>query len=96
MKSMQNSQVPITSFALNKMMKKLKLQVLCRYVKEVDVPSTAVVVSTTVEHTVQSMSAVASHGECSPREVSRQTRSVRKCLEITANNFVTVSLQVET
>ncbi|GFY77440.1 uncharacterized protein TNIN_338801 [Trichonephila inaurata madagascariensis] len=36
-------------------------------------PSTAAAVATTVEKMVQSMSVVAAHGECSAREVSRQT-----------------------
>ncbi|GFU90114.1 uncharacterized protein TNCV_2464561 [Trichonephila clavipes] len=42
----------------------------------------------TVEQTVQSMSAVAARGECSGREVLRQTGSIQKCLESTANNFL--------
>ncbi|GFW75246.1 transposable element tc3 transposase [Trichonephila clavipes] len=36
-------------------------------------PSTAAAVAPTLEKTVQSMSAVAAYGECSAREVSRQT-----------------------
>ncbi|GIY95006.1 hypothetical protein CEXT_646551 [Caerostris extrusa] len=38
MKGMRDSKGPITSSALKKMMKKLKLQVLWLHVKEVDVP----------------------------------------------------------
>ncbi|GIY73492.1 transposable element tc3 transposase [Caerostris extrusa] len=54
-------------------------------------PLTAAAVATTVEQTVQSMSAVAAHGECSAREVSRQTGvsygSVRKALRITLKRY---------
>ncbi|GIX95709.1 transposable element tc3 transposase [Caerostris extrusa] len=54
-------------------------------------PSTAAAVATTVEQTVQSMSAVAAHGECSAREVSRQTGvsygSVWEALRITLKRY---------
>ncbi|GIY23199.1 hypothetical protein CEXT_537321 [Caerostris extrusa] len=54
-------------------------------------PSTAAAVATTVEQTVQSMSAVAAHGKCSAREVSRQTGvsygSVWKALRITLKRY---------
>ncbi|GFX07898.1 hypothetical protein TNCV_4161671 [Trichonephila clavipes] len=60
-------------------------------------PSTAAVVVRTLEQTAQFMLVIALYGECSAREVLKQT-GVRTEVsgESTANNFVTVSLQVPT
>ncbi|GIX78889.1 hypothetical protein CDAR_243811 [Caerostris darwini] len=69
MKGMRDSKGPITSSALKKFEATGSLASRQRSGR----PSTAAAVTTTVEQTVQSMSAVAAHGECSAREVSRQT-----------------------
>ncbi|GIY36584.1 transposable element tc3 transposase [Caerostris darwini] len=73
MKGMRDSKGPITFSALKKMMKKFEATGSLASRQRSARPSTAVAVATTVEQTVQSMSAVAAHGECSAREVSRQT-----------------------
>ncbi|GIY94153.1 hypothetical protein CEXT_299341 [Caerostris extrusa] len=59
-------------------------------------PSIAAAVATTVQQTVQSMSAVAAHGECSARGFEADRSVVRQCLESIANNSETASLQVAT
>ncbi|GIY02606.1 hypothetical protein CDAR_462751 [Caerostris darwini] len=83
MKGMRDSKGPITSSALKKMMKKFEATGSLASRQRSGRPSTAAAVATTVE----SMSAVAAHGECSAREVSRQTGvsygSVWKALRIT-------------
>ncbi|GIY13728.1 transposable element tc3 transposase [Caerostris darwini] len=87
MKGMRDSKGPITSSALKKFEATGSLASRQRSGR----PTTAVAVATTVEQTVQSMSAVAAHGECSAREVSRQTGvsygSVWKALRITLKRY---------
>ncbi|GIY24947.1 transposable element tc3 transposase [Caerostris darwini] len=91
MKDMRDSKGLITSFALKKMMKKFEATGLLASRQRSGRPSTAAAVATTVEQTVQPMSAVAAHGECSAREVSRQTGvsygSVWKALRITLKRY---------
>lgn len=91
MKGMRDSKGPITSSALNKMMKKFEATGSLASRQRSGRPSTAAAVATTVEQTVQSMSAVAAHGECSAREVSRQTGvsygSVWRALRITLQRY---------
>ncbi|GFW31576.1 hypothetical protein TNCV_4420091 [Trichonephila clavipes] len=70
MKGMQDSKGPISSSVLNKIMKKFEATVSLASRQKSGRPSTAAVVATTVEQTVQSVSAVAAHGECSAREAS--------------------------
>ncbi|GIX72554.1 transposable element tc3 transposase [Caerostris extrusa] len=69
----RDSKGPITSSALKKMMKKFEATGSLASRQRSGRPSTAAAVATTVEQTVQSMSAVAAHGECSLPEVWRQT-----------------------
>ncbi|GIX80629.1 transposable element tc3 transposase [Caerostris extrusa] len=87
---MRDSKGPVTSCALKKMMKKFEATGSLASRQRSGRPSTAAV-ATTVEQTVQSMSAVAAHGECSAREVSRQTgvsySSVWKALRITLKRY---------
>ncbi|GFY38602.1 transposable element tc3 transposase [Trichonephila inaurata madagascariensis] len=73
MKGMRDSKGPITSSSLNKMMKKFEATDSLVSCQRSGRPSTAVSVATTVEQMVKLMSAVVTHGECSTREVSRQT-----------------------
>ncbi|GFQ67504.1 transposable element tc3 transposase [Trichonephila clavata] len=74
MKGMRDSKGPITSSALNKMMKKLEATGSLASRQRSGRLSKAAAVATTVEQTVQSMSSVAeAHRECSARDVSRQT-----------------------
>ncbi|GIX84689.1 transposable element tc3 transposase [Caerostris extrusa] len=84
---MRDSKGPITSSALKKVMKKFEATGSLASRQRSGHLTTAAAVATTVEQTVQSMSAVAAHGECSAREVSRQTGvsygSVWKALRIT-------------
>ncbi|GIY79384.1 transposable element tc3 transposase [Caerostris darwini] len=91
MKGMRDSKGPITSSALKKMMKKFEATGSLASLQRSGRPSTAAAVATTVEQTVQSMSAVAAHEECSAREVSRQTGmsygSVWKALRITLKRY---------
>ncbi|GIX78558.1 glycine receptor subunit alphaZ1 [Caerostris darwini] len=91
MKGMRDSKGPITSSALKKMMKKFEATGSLALRQRSERLSTAAAVATTVEQTVQSMSAVAAHGECSAREVSRQTGvpygSVWKALRITLKRY---------
>ncbi|GIY79814.1 transposable element tc3 transposase [Caerostris extrusa] len=88
---MRVSKGPITSSALKKMMKKFEATGSLVSRQRSGCPSTAAAVATTVEQTVQSMSAVAAHGECSARDVSRQTRvsygSIWKALRITLKRY---------
>ncbi|GIY80544.1 hypothetical protein CEXT_361711 [Caerostris extrusa] len=67
MKGMRDSKGPITSSALKKMMK-FEATGSWASRQRSGHPSTATAVATTVEQTVQSMSAVAAHGECSARK----------------------------
>ncbi|GIY76189.1 hypothetical protein CEXT_223041 [Caerostris extrusa] len=62
MKGMRDSKGPITSSALKKMMKKFEATGSLASRQRSGRPSTAAAVATTVEQTVQSMSAVAAHG----------------------------------
>ncbi|GIY77706.1 transposable element tc3 transposase [Caerostris darwini] len=91
MKGMRDSKGPITSSALKTMMKKFEATGSLASRQRSGRPSTAAAVATTVEQMVQSMSAVAAHGECSAREVSRQTGvsydSVWKALRITLKRY---------
>ncbi|GFS42812.1 transposable element tc3 transposase [Trichonephila inaurata madagascariensis] len=91
MKGMRDNKGPITSSALNKRMKKFEATGSLASHLRSGRPSTAVAVSTTVEKKVQSMSAVAAHGECSAREISRQTGvsygSVWRALRITLRRY---------
>ncbi|GFR29913.1 transposable element tc3 transposase [Trichonephila clavata] len=73
MQGMRDSKGPIRSSALNKRLKKFEATGSLASRQRSGRPSTAAAVVTTVEQTVQFMSAVAAHGECSAREVSRQT-----------------------
>ncbi|GIY59006.1 transposable element tc3 transposase [Caerostris extrusa] len=90
MKGMRDSKGPITSSALKKMLKKFEATGSLAS-RQSGRPSTAAAVATTVVQTVQSMAAVAAHGECNAREVSRQTgvsyRSVWKALRITLKRY---------
>ncbi|GFY63427.1 transposable element tc3 transposase [Trichonephila inaurata madagascariensis] len=70
---MPGSKGPITSSAFNKMMKKFEATGSLASRQRSGHPSTATAVAMTVEQAGQSMSVVAAHGECSAREVSRQT-----------------------
>ncbi|GFV56844.1 hypothetical protein TNCV_145961 [Trichonephila clavipes] len=70
MKGMRDSKGPMMSSAL----KKFEATGSLVSHQRSGHPSTAAAVVKTVEQSVQSMSAVAAHGECSAREVSRQTR----------------------
>ncbi|GFW40258.1 transposable element tc3 transposase [Trichonephila clavipes] len=72
MKGMRDSKEPISSSALNKMMKKFEATGSLAS-RQNGRPSTSVAVAMTVEQTVQFMSVAAAHGEYSAREVSRQT-----------------------
>ncbi|GIY95507.1 transposable element tc3 transposase [Caerostris extrusa] len=89
MKGMRDSKGPITSSALKKFEATGSLASRQRSGR----PSTAAAVATIVEQMVQSMSAVAAHGECSAQEVSRQTgvsyggNVVRKALRITLKRY---------
>ncbi|GFY41267.1 transposable element tc3 transposase [Trichonephila inaurata madagascariensis] len=87
---MRYSKRPITSSALNKMMKKFEATGSLASCQSGS-PSTATVVAPTVEQTVQSMSVVATHGECNAREVSRWTEvsygSVWRALQITLRRY---------
>ncbi|GFX15715.1 hypothetical protein TNCV_2132011 [Trichonephila clavipes] len=67
---MRDIKGPITSSALNKMMKRFDVTGSMASSQRSGRPSTAAAVVTTVEQTVQSMSVIAVHGECSAREVS--------------------------
>ncbi|GFY60981.1 transposable element tc3 transposase [Trichonephila inaurata madagascariensis] len=91
MKGMRDSKGPITSSVLNKMMKKFEATGSLVSRQRSGRPSTATAVATTVEHTVQSMSVVAAHRECSAQEVSRQTgvlyESVWRALGITLRRY---------
>ncbi|GIY78332.1 transposable element tc3 transposase [Caerostris extrusa] len=88
---MRDSKGPITSSALKKMMKKFGATDSLALCQRSGRPSTAAAVATTVEQTAQSMSAAAAHGECSAREVSRQTGvsygCVWKALRITLKRY---------
>ncbi|GIY72215.1 transposable element tc3 transposase [Caerostris darwini] len=90
MKGMRDSKGPITASALKKMMKKFEATGSLASRQTSGRPSTGAAVATTVEQTVQSMSAVAAHEECSAR-VSRQTGvsygSVWKALRITLKRY---------
>ncbi|GFY67069.1 hypothetical protein TNIN_219211 [Trichonephila inaurata madagascariensis] len=93
MKGMQDSKRPIMSSALKKF--EATGSLVSRQRSEY--PSTAAAVVRRVEQSVQSMSAVAAHGECSARRSFEADRSViRKCLESTANNFAVEFLQLVT
>lgn len=91
MKGMRDSKGPITSSALNKMMKKFEATGSFASRPRSGRPLAAAAVVTTVEQTVQSKSAVSAHGECSAREVSRQTGvsygSVWRALRITLKRY---------
>ncbi|GIY41002.1 hypothetical protein CEXT_686831 [Caerostris extrusa] len=65
MKGMRDSKGPITSSALKKMMKKFEATGSLASRQRSGCSSTVAAVATTVEQTVQSMSAVAAQGECS-------------------------------
>ncbi|GFS98850.1 uncharacterized protein TNCV_3528361 [Trichonephila clavipes] len=73
------------------MMKKFKATGSLTSRQRSGLPSTAAAVATTVEHTVQSMSVVAAHRECSAREVSKQTgvsyESFWRALRITLRRY---------
>ncbi|GIX89431.1 hypothetical protein CEXT_311731 [Caerostris extrusa] len=62
MKGMRDSKGPITSSALKEMMKKFEATGSLASRQRSGRPSTAAAVATTMEQTVQSMSAVAAHG----------------------------------
>ncbi|GIY66025.1 transposable element tc3 transposase [Caerostris extrusa] len=91
MKYMRDSKGPITSSALKKMMKKFEATGSLAPRQRSGHPSTVAAVATTVEQTVQYMSAVAAHGECSALKVSRQKGvsygSVWKALRITLKRY---------
>ncbi|GIY19826.1 hypothetical protein CDAR_244221 [Caerostris darwini] len=92
MKGMRDSKGPITSSALKKMMKEFEATGSLASRQRSGRSSTAAAVAKTVEQTVQSMSAVAAHGECSARENFEADRSdVWQCLESIVNNSETVS-----
>ena len=90
MKGMRDSKGPITSSALSKLMQKFETTSSLASRPRSGRPSEGAAVASTVEQTVQTISAVSAHGECSARKVSR------KCLKSTANNPETISLQVAT
>ncbi|GFY37345.1 transposable element tc3 transposase [Trichonephila inaurata madagascariensis] len=69
---MRDSKGPKTSFLLKKM-KKLEATGSLSSRQRSGRPSTAPAVAMALEQTVQSMSAIVAHGECSAQEVSRQT-----------------------
>ena len=73
MKGMREGKVSITSFALKKMMKKFEATGSLASCSRSGRLSGAAAFATTVEQTVQSMSAVSAHGEYKAREVSRET-----------------------
>ncbi|GFV50558.1 transposable element tc3 transposase [Trichonephila clavipes] len=87
---MRDSKEPMTSSALNKMMKRFATGCLASRQKS-GRPSTAIAVATTVEQTVQSKSAIAAHWESNTREVSRQTGvsygSIWRALRITLRRY---------
>ncbi|GFV05225.1 transposable element tc3 transposase [Trichonephila clavipes] len=91
MKGMRDNKGPITSSALNKIMKKFEDTGSLVSRQRSGRPSTAAAVATTVEQAVQSMLVVAARGECSAREVSRQTgvsyKSVLRALRITLRRY---------
>ncbi|KAG8177125.1 hypothetical protein JTE90_025898 [Oedothorax gibbosus] len=64
---------PITSSAMNKLMKKFKATGSLESHPRSGRPSAVAAVATTVEQTVQTISAVSAHRECNAREVLRQT-----------------------
>ncbi|GFY66001.1 down syndrome cell adhesion molecule-like protein Dscam2 [Trichonephila inaurata madagascariensis] len=76
LKGMRGSKRPITPSLLNKIMKKFEAADFLTSHQRSGLPSTAAAVATTVEQTVQSMSAVAAHEECGAGEVLRPYRSV--------------------
>ncbi|GFR21599.1 transposable element tc3 transposase [Trichonephila clavata] len=90
-KSVRDSKRLITSSALNKIMKQFEATGSLGLRQRGGRPSITAVVTTTMEQTVQSISVVFAHGECSAQEVSRQTGvsygSVRR------HTFVEVPLQ---
>ncbi len=91
MKGMRDSKGLITSSALNKMMKKFEATGSFASRLRSGCPLAASAVVTTVEQTVQSKLAISAHGECSAREVSRQTGvsygSVWRALRITLKRY---------
>ncbi|GIX75882.1 hypothetical protein CEXT_745091 [Caerostris extrusa] len=94
---MRDSKGPITSSALKKMMKKFEATGSLASRQRSGRPSTAAAVATTVEQTVQSMSAgCCTWGVQCSRSFEADRSVVRQCLESIANNSETVSLQVAT
>ena len=91
MKGKRSRKGPITPSALIKMMKKFESTGSLASRPRSGRPSTTAAVVTTVEQTVQSMSAISAHGESSAREVSRQTGvsygSVWRALRITLKMY---------
>ena len=73
LKGMRDDKGSITCSELNKIMKKFEATGFLAPRPRSGCPSAAAAVATSVEQTVQSMSAVSAHGECNAREVSRQT-----------------------
>ena len=73
MKGMSDSKGPLTSSALEKIMNKFEATCFLAPHARSGHPSSAAAISLTVEQTVQSMSAVSAQGECSARDVSRQS-----------------------
>ncbi|GFT21141.1 transposable element tc3 transposase [Trichonephila clavipes] len=70
---MRGSKRPITSSALNKMMKKFESTGSLVSRQRTGCPSTTSAAVTTMKQRVQFMMAFAARGECSTRGVSRQT-----------------------
>ena len=91
MKGMRDGKGPITSSALYKMMKFEATGPLASLPRN-RCPSAAFAVATTVQQTVQSMSAVSAHVECSARELSRQTGvlygSIERSLRISLKQYL--------
>ncbi|GFX64508.1 transposable element tc3 transposase [Trichonephila clavipes] len=91
MKDMRDSKGAITFSALNKIMKKIEATGSLASRQRSRRSLTSAAVATRVKQTVQSMSAVAPHEECSAREVSRQTGvsygSVWRALRITLRRY---------
>ncbi|GFU71266.1 transposable element tc3 transposase [Trichonephila clavipes] len=88
---MRHSKGPITSSAFNKMRKKFEATGCWASRQRSGNPSTVTAVATTVEKTLQSMSAIAAHGQCSAWKVSRQIRvlygSVWRALRIALRRY---------